>query len=67
MGERSTDEHAWRTAKSCDGGQCMQIGTLGESVLVRSSVDPDGAYVTFSHDGWRLFVARLKGGDFDGL
>jgi hypothetical protein len=67
MGGRSADEVSWRVSKQCDGGQCVEIGILGKSVLVRNSADRDGMYVTLSQDKWRVFVARIKGGDFDSL
>jgi len=67
MGAKSGDEPTWRTARRCDGGACVEIGTLGESVLVRSSGDADGVYVTLSLEEWREFVAGVKDGEFDGL
>ncbi len=67
MGGGSADEPTWRTTKRCDTGACVEIGTLSESVLVRSSEDADGIYVTLSRDEWHKFVAGVKDGDFDGL
>jgi len=67
VGGRSADEPSWRTAKRCDSGACVEIGTLGESVLVRSSGDADDITVTLSGEKWREFVGRVKDGDFDGL
>ena len=61
------NEPTWRRAMRCDSGACVEIGTLGESVLVRSSGDADGIYVTLSREAWREFVAWIKDGDFDGL
>jgi len=65
MGGKSSDEPTWHTASRCEGGQCVQVGTLGDSVLIRNSADPDGTSVTLSQDEWREFLARAKGGDFD--
>ena len=45
----------------------MEIGTRGDSVLVRSSTDPDGVWVTLSRAEWQVFVAGVKDEDFDGL
>jgi hypothetical protein len=67
MGAKTGDEPTWGTAGQCDGGACVEIGTLGESVLVRSSRDADGVYVTLSREEWREFVAGVKDGAFDGL
>ena len=67
MSGKSGDEPTWRTAIRCDGGACVEIGTLGEAVLVRSSGDVDGICVTLSRDEWLEFVAGVKDGDFDSL
>lgn len=49
----------WRRAK-CEGGACAEAVSLGSSVLVRSSLRPDDL-LAVSPDGWRDFVARVKG------
>lgn len=67
MGGGSADEPTWRTTKRCDTGACVEIGPLGESVLVRSSGDADGICVTLRREEWLEFVAGIKEGDFDGL
>ena len=67
MGGKSGNEPTWRTARRCDGGACVEIGTLGESVLVRSSGEAGGIYVTLSREEWQEFVAGVKDGDFDRL
>jgi hypothetical protein len=60
MGDRAEGEPAWHVARRCDNGACVEIGTLGESVLVRSSADPDGECVTLSRSEWQVFAAGLK-------
>jgi Domain of unknown function (DUF397) len=45
----------------------MEIGTLGGSILIRNSADPDGARLTMSRSRWQEFVAEVKDGDYDGL
>lgn len=67
MGDRAQSEPTWHVARRCDAGACVEIGTLGESVLVRNSVDPDGECVTLSRGEWQVFVAGVKDGDFDDL
>lgn len=39
----------------------------GESILIRSSVDHDGTYITLSGDEWQEFLIGVKNGDFDSL
>ena len=67
MDGKSAEEPAWYMTERCDSGACVQIGTLGESILIRSTIDPDGHWVTLSRDEWQAFVAGVKGGDFDSL
>lgn len=67
MGGKTVDESIWRAGKRCDGGACVEIGIQGGSVLIRSSADPDGPYVTLSRNEWQVFLAGAKDGDFDSL
>lgn len=67
MRGESADGPAWHTAKTCDSGQCVQVGILDSLVLVRNSSDPDGTRLAMSRAGWQVFLAGVKDGDFDGL
>ena len=67
MGGKTAEEPTWHTGKRCDGGQCVEIGTLGGSILIRNSDDPDGARLTLARSRWREFIAGLTDGDYDGL
>jgi len=67
MGGKSAAKFTWHTSERCDGGGCVEIGTTGEAVLIRSSKAPDGKYVTLTRDEWQMFVAGVKDGDFDGV
>lgn len=63
----SAGEPAWRASQRCESGACVMIGIQGESVLVCSSADPDGARLTLERGRWQDFIASLKCGKFDGL
>lgn len=63
----SASQPTWYRARQCDSGACVEVGILGESVLIRSSTDPGDTCISFGRGGWRTFVAGVKGGDFDGL
>lgn len=67
LDERSAGETTWRTARRCDSGQCVEIGILGATVMIRNSTDPDGACLAMSRGEWQGFLARAKAGDSDGL
>lgn len=57
----------WRTSSRCDSGACVQVGTLGEIVMVCSSPDLDGTCLKLGRGEWQKFVAGLKDGRFDRL
>ena len=57
----------WRTSSRCESGACVQVGTLGKIVTVRSSPDPEGTCLKLRLAEWQAFVAGLKDGKFDGL
>jgi len=42
------------------------VAVSGEGVILRSSQNPDTT-LQMTMDEWRVFVAGVKGGDFDGL
>ena len=67
VGDGSADQPIWRTAKQCDTGACIEIGTLDDSILIRNSADRDDIRLALSRGEWREFVAGVKDGDFDGL
>ena len=55
----------WHTSRTCDGGACVGVARLGESVLIRNTNDPDGYVSKFTADEWRQFLTGAKLGDFD--
>jgi len=63
----SAGEPTWRIARRCDSGACVEIGALGELIMVRSSADPEGTRISLGRDEWQEFVAGVKDGVFDGL
>lgn len=65
MRDKSTDGPAWRAARKCDGGACVQVGMASEEILLRGTGDPDGPCIAVSRGGWHAFVTRVKDGDFD--
>ena len=67
VGSEWVDEPQWHTARQCDGGGCVEIGILDNSVLIRNSSDRGGERLVLSRGEWQEFVAGVKDGDFDGL
>lgn len=66
MGAGSEERPVSCFASQCDGGACVEVAVSGEGVILRSSQNPDTT-LQMTMDEWRVFVAGVKGGDFDGL
>jgi hypothetical protein len=61
----SSGELVWHRGQSCDGGACVEIAAVGDTVLVRSSEDPHVVPLTLSRSEWQQLLADAKGGAFD--
>ncbi|MBN1170607.1 MAG: DUF397 domain-containing protein [Micromonosporaceae bacterium] len=44
---------------------CVEIATIGVTVAVRDSLDPNGPVLQFSPDRWEAFVQDARLGRFD--
>lgn len=55
----------WRTSSySADnGGECVSVADLVETVVVRDTKNPDGDILEFPRSRWRDFVAGVKSGE----
>lgn len=54
----------WVRSSFCSGGQCLEVATAGEAVLVRDTKKP-WEVLRFGMWQWRDFMAAVKAGDFD--
>ncbi|WP_222106272.1 DUF397 domain-containing protein [Catellatospora sichuanensis] len=52
------------TAQACESAHCVEVCFDGASVLVRSSREPDGPWLTFDREEWRVFCAAVAEGEF---
>lgn len=50
----------WRRSGKCDGGACVEVAELGETILIRDSAEPNRTPVTVSRDVWRAFISRVR-------
>jgi Domain of unknown function (DUF397) len=52
----------WRksTYSSANGGDCVETASRNGVVLVRDTVDRDGAVLGFSAQAWTAFTASLR-------
>jgi len=56
---RSEGDLAWRKARKCDGGACVEIANLGETIMVRDSANP-GIILSTSSGEWLRFLAHIR-------
>ncbi|MFI7023845.1 DUF397 domain-containing protein [Micromonospora sp. NPDC049900] len=53
-----------KSTRSNAGGDCIEMATPPEAVLVRDSKDRHGPVLSFNTDQWAGFVQGVKGGRF---
>jgi hypothetical protein len=56
----------YKRRERCESGACVEISVQGESVAIRSSIDP-GIILTLTRTEWQDFLAGAKEGSFDSL
>ena len=55
----------WRKSTASNTGECVEVGFLTSSVVMRHSLDPSGAVLTFSMPEWIAFLTGVRAGEFD--
>jgi Domain of unknown function (DUF397) len=55
-------EGNWRKSSysGANGGECVEVATMVDAVLVRDSTDRGGDTLTVSAAAWRAFVAAVR-------
>jgi hypothetical protein len=57
---------AWRkSARSISNGACVEVAPATGTIVVRDSVNPAGAMISYSTETWQAFLADAKMGTFD--
>ena len=67
MADGPDDKLAWYQNERCESGACVQVAVAGDTVLLRSSRNPEAAPVALSRDEWRDFLAGAKDGVYDAI
>lgn len=57
-------QHAWRKARSCGNGACVEVTKVNDTYMMRDSKDPSGPILRFTSDEWQAFVGGVNAGDF---
>jgi hypothetical protein len=54
----------WRKAsRSVGNGTCVEVSSAAAHVLVRDSVNPSGAAITYQPEAWLSFINAAKMGN----
>ena len=56
---------AWRKSTASSTGGCVEVAVVDGSVLIRDSVNPEGAVLELPLAAWSIFLVRARGEDFD--
>jgi hypothetical protein len=43
-----------------NGGNCVEVGTVGPAVAIRDSKHPDGLRLAFAAATWKAFIEQVK-------
>ncbi len=58
----------WRKSnRSVNGGNCVEVASVGVTVVVRDSVNPSEPVVSYPARAWQAFLSRAKAGSLDSL
>ncbi len=59
-GEAGSD---WRRSSRCEGGACVEAGSVPGAVLVRDTTDRGGTVLAYPAGAWRAFTVALRAGE----
>ncbi len=54
----------FKSSKSANNGQCVEVAFVDGLVAVRDSKDPAGPALVFNQQEWAAFVAGVSAGEF---
>lgn len=56
----------WQKSAASAAGNCVEVAFTEAAVLVRSSRQPSGSFLSFTIPEWNAFLAGARNGEFDG-
>lgn len=58
--EGESMSRGWRTARTCDGGACIEVTAAAPGISVRDTQDRDGFRLGVTAQAWTAFLAAVK-------
>jgi Domain of unknown function (DUF397) len=55
----------WRRSSLCQTGECVEIATYNDTVVMRSSAHPGSGYIQLTPEEFDGFLNAAKAGKFD--
>ena len=56
----------WRKShRSNNGGNCVEVAQITDTVAIRDSKAPDAGHVTLSRQAWATFINGARAGRYD--
>jgi len=62
---RKKDLDWWKSTRSAENGDCVEVSNRSGVVAMRDSKDPSGTVLSFRKDNWRAFIEGVRSGEFD--
>ena len=54
----------WRKSSASGTGNCVEVASAGQSILVRDTKNRADGVLTFTATEWQAFVAGVQAGEF---
>jgi hypothetical protein len=61
MVNRGRSDNRWHTSSRSDSGECVEVATNHDEVLVRDSKQRSGPVLRFTAPDWARFVRHVSG------
>jgi hypothetical protein len=55
----------WHRSSFCQTGECVEIATCNDTVVIRSSAHPESGYIYLTPEELGHFLRAVKAGKFD--
>ena len=55
----------WHRSSLCQTGECVEIATFNDTVVMRSSAHAESGFLHFTPEEFSVFIGAAKAGRFD--